>query len=236
MEQISFSDETPRIEATNEPHLACVILLDTSGSMSGCIDNLNNAISQFKTEVCRSEESRNRVDVAIVEFNDDVRVVQDFVPVTEMQPTNLHATGVTVMGRGINKAIDLVKQRNQFYNNLGTPCFKPWIFMITDGSPCGEPASEFERAKNRIKEEESKGEVGKLKFFAVAVENARRDTLMELTDRVIELREANFDGIFNWLSDSMVTISVSSPNDENKLNPLPDDARKYDPDRDVSDW
>ena len=140
------------------------------------------------------------------------------------------------MGKGIQTAIKLVKERNQFYNNLGTPCFKPWIFMITDGMPEGEASSEIDIARQMIREEEAKGAHGKLKFFAVAVDNANRDVLMSLTNRVIELREANFDGIFNWLSDSMTVISVSSPDNENKLNPLPNDARKYDPDRDVSDW
>lgn len=236
MEQIKFSDDMPRIEAANESHLACVLLLDTSSSMDSCIDNLNDAIAKFKNEVCKNELSRQRVDVAVIEFNSEVRVVQDFLPVTEMQSINLRAEGVTVMGQGINAAIDLVKKRNQFYDDLGTPCFKPWIFMITDGCPCGEPESEFERAKQRIKEEESKGKHGKLKFFAVAVDYADRDKLMELTNRVIELREADFGSLFNWLADSMVTISVSTPSDEAKLNALPKDARRYDPDRDVSDW
>ena len=235
MEQISFN-EAPRIEATNQPHLACVLLLDTSGSMRNCIKNLNDAVRDFKESVCKSEESKERVDVAIVEFNSNVNIVQDFVPITEMQPTNLEATGFTVMGKGINQAIDLVKERNRFYDSLGTPCFKPWIFMITDGYPEGEPDSEIQKAKQRIKEEESKGEYGKLKFFAVAVEGADKSLLNELTSRVIELKEAKFEGIFNWLSDSMTTISVSSPDNESKLGPLPDDARKYDPDRDVSDW
>ena len=45
--QISF--ETPRIAALSEPHLACVLLLDTSGSMAGApIDSLNRAIEDFK--------------------------------------------------------------------------------------------------------------------------------------------------------------------------------------------
>ena len=235
MEQISFGEEA-RIEATNEPHLACILLLDTSGSMSDCIGNLNKAVSDFKMQVCKDETSKNRVDVAVVEFNSDVRVVQDFVPISELQPINLVAGGYTAMGMGIQKAIDLVKERNRFYNNLGTPCFKPWIFMITDGMPEGEPASAIEQAKIRILEEEGKGKHGKLKFFAVAVDNANRDILMTLTDRVIELRDPKFEGIFNWLSDSMTTISVSTPDDESKLKPLPQDARKYDPDRDVSDW
>jgi len=235
LEQISFGEEA-RIEATNEPHLACVLLLDTSGSMAGCIDNLNKAVNDFKLQVCKNEDSKNRVDVAVVEFNSNVQTIQDFVPISELNPVNLVANGYTAMGKGIQTAIKLVKERNQFYNNLGTPCFKPWIFMITDGMPEGEASSEIDIARQMIREEEAKGAHGKLKFFAVAVDNANRDVLMSLTNRVIELREANFDGIFNWLSDSMTVISVSSPDNENKLNPLPNDARKYDPDRDVSDW
>ena len=236
MEQISFGNGAPHIEATNQPHLACALLLDTSGSMRYCIDSLMEGVKKFKESVCKDKDSRERVDIAIIEFNTNVRIIQDFVPITEMEPPDLKAEGYTAMGKAINQAIDLVKERNRFYDSLGTPCFKPWIFMITDGCPEGEPASEIERAKQRIKEEESKGPVGKLKFFAVAVEGADKDLLNELTSRVIELKEANFEGIFNWLSDSMTTISVSSPDNENKLNPLPDDARKYDPDRDVSDW
>ena len=45
--QSSFN-ETPRVAAPNEPHLACVLLLDTSGSMSGePINSLNRAINDF---------------------------------------------------------------------------------------------------------------------------------------------------------------------------------------------
>ena len=60
--------ERPRIAAVNEPHLACVLLLDTSGSMARSIDNLNNAINDFKKAVSMDELSKKRVDVAIVEI------------------------------------------------------------------------------------------------------------------------------------------------------------------------
>ena len=189
--------------------------------MRNCIGDLNNAISQFKEEVCRNDQSRNTVDVAIVEFNDEVRVVQDFVPISNIEQTNLRADGYTAMGTAINTAIDLVKKRNRLYDSLGTPFFKPWIFMITDGRPEGEPSSEIERARQRIAEEENKKPVGKLKFFAVAVDHADQELLKSLTKRVMILREAKFEGVFDWLSDSMVQISVSSPEDEPQLPPLP---------------
>jgi uncharacterized protein YegL len=223
----------PKIAAPNEPHLACVLLLDTSCSMSGQpIDSLNQALQDFKNKVSLDEMAQKRVDIAIVEFNSDVRVVQNFTPISEMTPVTLQATGSTAMGAGIDTAIDMVKERNRFYNGLGTPVFKPWIFMITDGAP----TDSIENAIRRIQEEESKGSHGKLKFFALGVAGYDKNTLFRLTNRVMELRDTDFSGIFNWMSESMVAISVSRVNAEAPLPQLPENARKADPGRDVSNW
>ncbi len=221
--------EQPRIAAVNEPHLACVLLIDTSGSMAPDIDNLNRAINTFRENVSMDELSRKRVDVAVVTFDDSVNVVLPFTPISEMPTVELDTGGLTGMGRGINQAIDLVKDRNRLYQSMGTQCFKPWIFMITDGAP----TDDISGARERIQLEESKG---KLKFFAVGVNGYDKGTLFSLTNRVMELREADFTGIFNWMSESMVAISVSSVEAEAPLPMLPDNARKADPDRDVSDW
>lgn len=225
--------ETPKIAAANEPHLACVLLLDTSGSMSGApIASLNQAINDFKEKTAMDVMAMKRVDIAIISFDDEARVVQDFTPISQMTSIILETGGVTSMGAGINFAIDKVKERNRFYASMGTPCFKPWIFMITDGVP----TDDVSLATQRIKEEESKGSHGKLKFFALGVPGYDKDILFSITNRVMELREANFAGIFNWMSESMVAISVSRIGDEAKLATLPENARKADPDKDVSDW
>jgi len=242
MEQETFVDKLPKMAAMNEPHLACVLLLDTSGSMSVApkkddpipIDSLNQALQDFKRKVSLDELAQKRVDIAIIEFNSTARVVQPFTPISQMDPITLVASGETVMGAGINMAIDLVKERNRFYSQNGTPCFKPWIFMITDGTPTD--AEVLESARRRIQEEENKGTHGKLKFFALGVSGYNKNTLFSLTKRVIELRDTNFSGIFNWMSESMVAISVSRVGDEAPLPQLPENARKADPNRNVSDW
>ena len=230
LEQETF---TPQIAAPNEPHLACVLLLDTSGSMDGTpINSLNQALQDFKYKVSMDEMAQKRVDIAIVEFNSGTRVVQDFTPISRMEPVTLQATGTTAMGEGINTAIDMVKERNRFYSTMGTPVFKPWIFMITDGGP----TDDIEGAIQRIQLEESKGSHGKLKFFALGVSGYDKDTLFRITNRVMELKDTDFSGIFNWMSESMVAISVSRVGDEVPLPTLPENARKADPSRDVSDW
>lgn len=223
LKQSSFN-EVPGggISAPGEPHMACVLLLDTSGSMYGdAIDSLNRAINDFKEQTSMDELAQKRVDIAIIEFNDTARVVQDFTPLSQMQSVTLSASGCTAMGAGINLAIDKVKERNRFYNSMGTPCFKPWIFMITDGAP----TDDIESARQRIIDEESKGTHGKLKFWAVGVPGYSKETLTSLTKRCIALNEANFNGIFNWLSESMVTISVSRVDENPQLSNLPSDAQ-----------
>lgn len=214
--QITFGDVLPSVP--HEQHLACVLLLDTSGSMAlnGAIGKLNKAVNDFKEQTMMDELAQKRVDIAIVEFNNQVNVIQDFVPIPDMKPVVLNASGMTAMGEGINKAIDMVKDRVKLYANLGTPSFKPWIFMITDGAP----SDEIEVAKQRIRDEESKGSSGKLKFWAIGVPGYDKKTLTSISKRCIAIDQASFTGIFNWLSQSMVAISASSVSENVPVPPI----------------
>lgn len=234
MIQTEFEEEiTLPIASPNEPHMACVLLVDTSGSMAGePIASLNASINRFKEQTSMDELAKKRVDVAIIEFNSEARLVQDFMPISWMKPISLTASGLTSMGAGIHLAIDKVKERSHFYATMGTPCFKPWIFMITDGGP----TDEIETAIRRIEEEEGKGTHGKLKFFALGVPGYDKNTLFRITKRVMELKDTDFSQIFNWISESMVAISVSRVGEEAALGSLPENARKASPDKDVSDW
>ncbi len=188
-----------------ELHMACVLLLDTSSSMGGDpINSLNKAISDFK-ELTSLDELK-RLDVAIIEFNDSARVVQDFTPFPQLKPVAFSASGDSAMGEGINLAIDKVKERNEKYLRMGTPYVKPWIFMIS----IGKPTDDISAARRRISDEESKGSHGKLRFWAIGVPGYNQVTLTSLTRRCIALNEVKFDGIFNWFSPGMIRIGPST--------------------------
>lgn len=218
--------EQPRMpKAMNEPHLACLLLLDTSGSMSGePIAKLNEAVNGFKEKTCVDDLTKKRVDVAIVQFDDTVETVQEFTPIVDMQPVNLNTGGCTYMCAAIDKAIDMVKERNRLYDSMGTPCFKPWVFMITDGMPSDE--SRLQEVAARIKTESDKG---KLKFFALGTDGYDKDVLCTLTDKCIELKDHDFTKIFNWMSESMKCISVSKPGEAVQLPVLPENAQRIVP-------
>lgn len=226
IQQRSFNGDTPRIVNPNESHMACLLLLDTSGSMametnSGTrpIDELVKALNRFKIEVCEDPATRDILDVAIVEFNTNVRVVQDFVPIEYMQPVALEAQGGTDMAGGLRTAIDMVVERGRFYRRLGKQPYCPWIVMITDGYPSG-PIDNIAEELLMLDRED------KLRLWSLAVEGANVNDLLKLghKKRVLILKDHNFTSFFNWVNKSMRSISASSPGERPKGQNLPDNV------------
>ena len=176
------------------------------------------------------EIAKKTIDIAIVEFNETAECVRPFTPLLKMEPVELVARGRTAMGAGINKAIDMVKEQNRFYEAEGIEVHRPWIFMITDGAPTDDIAL----AAQRIKEEETKGKYGKLKFWALGVGDFNKEALFSLFEgcpakRVLALNDFNFGSIFNWMSESMATISVSRVGEDVQLGNLPTNAQVIPP-------
>jgi len=207
------------IEAINEQHIACVLLLDTSGSMQGePIKNLNQGIKEFKDQSMLDNLAKKRIDVATVAFNSTAQVIQEFVPLPQMNTPELEASGTTAMGAALNLAMDLIDKRKALYKELGTPYFRPWIFMITDGAPTDDYTA---AAKKLVEWEEKK----KVMFWAVGVPGYEVEVLKKITPRIIELQGINFVSIFEWLSSSMVAVSNSNIDDKLDVGKLPDEAR-----------
>ena len=216
---VSNSENPLLLEEPIEPHLAFVLLLDTSGSMAGdAIESLNKGVNDFITQTARDEKICCRIDLAIIEFNDTARVVQDFAPIRHAEPVKLTAGVCTAMGQAINMAIDKLKQRNKVYAALGTPVYQPWIVMITDGAP----TDDISLARQRINEEETKGTHGKLKFWALGVRGYHKETLQSLTKRCLELDGFDFGGFFDWMERALSGFFSPVVDDNPQLAPLPD--------------
>lgn len=221
--------ETPRIINPSEAHMACLLLLDTSGSMSGDpIRNLNSAINIFKNDVMKDEKTRNIVDIAVVEFNDETNIIQEFVPIGELNPVALEAGGMTSMADAISTAIDMVDDRSRFYFTTGTVPYKPWIVLISDGGPTDDPG-DFDNAVRKIQDHE---ENGKVKVFALGVEGYDSQTLHRIAGKkVMKLEGHSFEGFFDWLNKSMRNMSKVAPGEKPQPENLPQDVT-----RDTSDF
>ena len=216
LEQKRFN-EVPAIINPSESHMALVFLLDTSGSMSGePIRSLNEGLNRFKTEVCENKQTRDILDVAIIEFNSNYKVVQDFVPVEYMETANFGTTGSTMMSPAINKALDMVDERSRFYRRSGSEPYKPWVLMITDGEPDSD--DDISAVTQRIKSMES---AGKVSFRSLGVEGYNSKVLHTLSgEKVIKLLGTDFTSFFDWVSKSMRSVSQSSPGERPKAEKL----------------
>lgn len=195
-----------------EPRVACVLLLDVSGSMNGPpIDELNSALVTFKETMSEDSLARKRAEIAIIAFGGVVDLVQDFVTAETFTPPVLQAHGDTPMGQAIIRAIDLISERKQIYKSHGISYYRPWIFLLTDGGP----TDSWHDAANRVKQgENDKSFV----FFAVGVEKANMEKLRAISVRdPLKLKGLDFRGLFLWLSQSMQSVSRSSPGDKVSL-------------------
>ena len=201
-----------------EPRCPCVLLLDTSGSMNGAaIEALNEGLQVFKDELNRDNLAKKRVEVAIVTFNFEVNVAQEFVTADSFEPPTLVAQGLTHMGSAIHLGLDMIEARKAQYRANGVNYYRPWVFMITDGEPQGELDTIVEQAAQRIKDDEANKRVA---FFAVGVEDANIERLSQIVVRnPLKLKGLNFQEMFIWLSASMQRVSQSKPDDQVALPP-----------------
>ncbi len=212
-------DEVVEFAENPEPRCPCVLLLDTSGSMQGgSIDALNEGLRTFKDDLSKNSLASRRVEVAVITFDCDVNVVQDFVTADQFKPPTLTGQGLTHIGAAINKALEVIQVRKTQYRTNGVAYYRPWVFMITDGEPQGEPESVIEQVSQRIKDDEANKRVA---FFTVGVENANMTRLSEISVRSpIKLKGLNFTEMFLWLSASMSAVSQSKVDEQVALPPI----------------
>ena len=132
-EQIPF--EFPDLVSNPEPRCPCLLLLDTSGSMSGRpLAQLNEGVRIFKEQLMADSLATQRVEVALVTFG-PVNRLTEFRTVDLFEPPHLAPTGDTPMGAAIMTALDMLAERKKDYQAAGVSYYRPWIFLITDGGP-----------------------------------------------------------------------------------------------------
>ena len=203
-EQVQLNDGNP------EPRCPCVLLLDTSGSMSGApIEQLNQGLAALQSSLAEDEVALLRVDLAIITFG-PVQLAQDFVNAGQFTPPTLRAGGDTPLGGAVQLALDQLEARKQIYRNNGLTYYRPWIFLMTDGQPTD--GTVWQNAALRVKEAESKKKVA---FFSVGVQGANMQMLAQLSLRQpLHLQALKFRELFTWLSTSLTSVSHSTPTQE----------------------
>lgn len=204
-DQIPF--DHPDLVTNPEPRCACLLLLDTSGSMQGQpIAELNAGLVTLKDELMADSKAAQCVEIAVVSFG-PVRVHSDFQSPDTWPPPHLQASGDTPMGAAIEQGLELLETRKQVYRQSGIAYYRPWVFLITDGGPTDNwrPAASLVRAGDN-------DERSSFSFFAVGVQGANMEILGQISCREpLKLEGLRFRDLFKWLSNSLSEVSRSTP-------------------------
>ena len=173
--------------------LLCVLLIDTSASMSGnSINLLNDVLKIFHEDILSDSEMAEELEIAIVTFDANINYMQCPALVTDFtMPTFIALSGGSDMVSGINKSIEIIRERKKYYNDNGISYRRPCIVMITDGD------TNVDSIKEQVKQD---GIAKRYYFLPIAAnEDANLDVLNSLaTDHALFLNGLRLSCIFKW--------------------------------------
>ena len=194
----------PDIMNPGAKHIACVLLVDTSTSMSGAaIDELNEGLRAFGEALMSDAQASGAADVCVINFNTEVTVEVPFSPAADYVAPTLSAGGLTALNEAIITGLDAIEQQKATYRQLGVDYYKPWLFLLTDGSATD---TEFDAdAHQRLAEALANRKVN---FFPMGIgADADIQALKSYTANgngpVLKAEKNNFKEAFVWLSSSM---------------------------------
>lgn len=200
--------EIPVNSQNRDPRVACVLLVDVSGSMSGePIAELERGFKTFVEDVQNDPLARKRAEVAVVTFGSEASLLVPFQEARDLSPVGFKISGSTNMADGIQLALDELEARKSEYKAEHLEYFRPWLFLLTDGSP---DSGGFDAALARLNAAES-GK--KVTVFAVGVgDHVNWETLNKISKErpALKLNGLAFPEMFKWLSQSLSSVSNSS--------------------------
>ncbi|MBP1583365.1 MAG: VWA domain-containing protein [Victivallales bacterium] len=211
-----YAEETT-LDVTNPaPRCPVMLLLDTSGSMSNCIDELREGFRQFLRETSDDETASMSVELEVITFGGDGAIAAPFAPVNVINdnPPPLDARGNTPLGEALTLATRELKERRRLYKTKGISSYKPWVILMTDGAP----NDDWEEPAKAMR---SLGEQRKLQYIGIGIgEEADFDTLRGILSEhpgPVKLKGLCFREFFSWLTDSLKSVSASALAEQDKI-------------------
>lgn len=188
------------------PRCACMLVLDTSGSMDGApITELNAGVQAFIEAVHADEVAACSVEIGVITAGGSVHQALPLTSALHLeQASPMHAGGTTPLGQAVNQALDALEQRKAEYKKNGVAYYQPWIVIISDGSPTDSWQAAAQRARQM-------SEQRKLVSLAIGVNGADTTILGQFSHRpAVALQGLKFRDFFQWLSASMSRVSTSA--------------------------
>jgi uncharacterized protein YegL len=185
---------------------ACMLVLDTSGSMAGSpIQELNAGLQSFIQQVQDDDIASYAVDLGVITAGSPVREVMPFTTVSSIQQAApLSAAGVTPLGEAVSLALRRLEERKSQYKRTGVAYYQPWLVIISDGAPTDAWQAAAQSASALSQQR-------KLVVLPVGVTGADLGVLGQFSSKpAMPLAGLKFREFFLWLSASMSRVSASN--------------------------
>ena len=209
-------------ELTENPtaRVPVCLVLDVSGSMATNrkMDELNQGIREFFNAIKSDEMASIAAEIAIVTFDTEAKKIMNFANIERQSVPTLSPSGYTVIGKGVNLALDLLENTKRTYSQMGVDYYQPWLVLMTDGEAQGESMEDTHSAMRRCQELVSKR---KLTVFPIAIgTDANIAELSKFSPNLPPLRvdATDFRRFFSWLAKSINVVSLSNPGDSQSTN------------------
>lgn len=114
---------------SNEDTRAILLLVDTSGSMSGMpIRRLQLALNSLKHSVGLADS-----DICVLGFNDHAYVIQDWIGLIDMKEVSLSAYGGSNIEAGFKAALDSIQSYYAAEHKTDESMNKTKLIVVSDG-------------------------------------------------------------------------------------------------------
>ena len=204
------------LQDNTSQRLPCVVVLDGSTSMSGdAITNLNAGLKVLEKELKSDDIASMRVQLLIIRIGgfSDAEIIVDWTDAIDFEAPNIEANGTTPLGKGVDLALSEIEKQKLKYRENQIPYNRPWLFVITDGSPTDNG---WEKSAQKACEAEKKD---KVVIFTIGTDGANFENLNRFSSKgALMLKNLDFKELFIWLSQS---VSVGSQTELNSSAQLP---------------
>lgn len=222
---MNYQAESPK---NYQQKCLCVLLLDVSGSMKKTItpdstiqriDKLNEGVCLFFDDIInqrggvKGSTTRGQLEVSIIKFDQEPSIIRKpkLLEITEQPPILAERGSTTETVKAIEKALEVINERKRFYDQTGQTYYRPWIVLITDGSP-SSPQYEIDRIAEVLKEQIEHKHIS---MIGVSVLDTVNQSIMEKISggHNVTLKDFRFAQFFHWLSNSFSIITKSNDDD-----------------------
>jgi len=189
------------------------LVVDTSGSMMNKdgsdqpkINELNRNIRSLINYIKNDPKASRICDLAIISFGGSVNVVSGYNSIDQIHFEDLVPQGRTPMGEAVEKAIELLKIRRDYYRSNNIEHYKPILLLMGDGNPTDNYQPAALELTHMVNNRE-------LKVFPVGVGNSFDQSILSEFSPQIHPKKitdaSGFSQLFRLLSSSS-----SNPNDD----------------------